>query len=195
MPVFTRRAAAVLVAAGCLAVHAWAADAPKVKFATSAGDFVVEVYPDKAPKTVANFLEYVRDKHYDGTIFHRVINGFMIQGGGFDRNMAEKPTRAPVVHEGREAYAKGLRNQVGTIAMARTSDPNSATSQFFINVADNTRTLDPPGPNAPGYTVFGRVVSGMDVVNKIKGVQTGSSGMYSDVPLTPVVIESATIVK
>jgi peptidyl-prolyl cis-trans isomerase A (cyclophilin A) len=195
MPVFTRRAAAVLVAAGCFAVHAWAADAPKVKFATSAGDFVVEVYPDKAPKTVANFLEYVRDKHYDGTIFHRVINGFMIQGGGFDRNMAEKPTRAPVVHEGREAYAKGLRNQVGTIAMARTSDPNSATSQFFINVADNTRTLDPPGPNAPGYTVFGRVVSGMDVVNKIKGVQTGSSGMYNDVPLTPVVIESATIVK
>jgi peptidyl-prolyl cis-trans isomerase A (cyclophilin A) len=195
MPVFTRRAAAVLVAAGCFAVHAWPADAPKVKFATSAGDFVVEVYPDKAPKTVANFLEYVRDKHYDGTIFHRVINGFMIQGGGFDRNMAEKPTRAPVVHEGREAYAKGLRNQVGTIAMARTSDPNSATSQFFINVADNTRTLDPPGPNAPGYTVFGRVVSGMDVVNKIKGVQTGSSGMYNDVPLTPVVIESATIVK
>jgi peptidyl-prolyl cis-trans isomerase A (cyclophilin A) len=195
MPVFTRRMAAVLVAAGCFAVHAWAADAPKVKFATSAGDIVVEVYPDKAPKTVANFLEYVRDKHYDGTIFHRVINGFMIQGGGFDRNMAEKPTRAPVVHEGREAYAKGLRNQVGTIAMARTSDPNSATSQFFINVADNTRTLDPPGPNAPGYTVFGRVVSGMDVVNKIKGVQTGSSGMYNDVPLTPVVIESATIVK
>jgi peptidyl-prolyl cis-trans isomerase A (cyclophilin A) len=195
MPVFTRRMAAVVLAACCFTVPAWAADAPKVKFATSAGDFVVEVYPDKAPKTVANFLEYVRDKHYDGTIFHRVINGFMIQGGGFDRNMAEKPTRAPVVHEGREAYAKGLRNQVGTIAMARTSDPNSATSQFFINVADNTRTLDPPGPNAPGYTVFGRVVSGMDVVNKIKGVQTGSSGMYSDVPLTPVVIESATIVK
>jgi peptidyl-prolyl cis-trans isomerase A (cyclophilin A) len=195
MPVFTRRMAAVVLAACCFTVPAWAADVPKVKFATSAGDFVVEVYPDKAPKTVANFLEYVRDKHYDGTIFHRVINGFMIQGGGFDRNMAEKPTRAPVVHEGREAYAKGLRNQVGTIAMARTSDPNSATSQFFINVADNTRTLDPPGPNAPGYTVFGRVVSGMDVVNKIKGVQTGSSGMYNDVPLTPVVIESATIVK
>jgi peptidyl-prolyl cis-trans isomerase A (cyclophilin A) len=195
MPVFTRRMAAAVLAAGCFAVHAWAADATKVKFATTAGDFVVEVYPDKAPKTVANFLEYVRDKHYDGTIFHRVINGFMIQGGGFDRNMVEKKTRAPVVHEGREAYAKGLRNQVGTIAMARTSDPNSATSQFFINVADNTRTLDPPGPNAPGYTVFGRVVSGMDVVNKIKGVQTGSSGMYNDVPLTPVVIESATIVK
>nr|WP_201965000.1 peptidylprolyl isomerase [Ramlibacter ginsenosidimutans] len=187
--------AAAVLAAGCFAVHVWAADATKVKFATTAGDFVVEVYPDKAPKTVANFLEYVRDRHYDGTIFHRVINGFMIQGGGFDRHMVEKKTRPPVVHEGRDAYAKGLRNEVGTIAMARTSDPNSATSQFFINVADNTRTLDPPGPNAPGYTVFGRVVSGMDVVNKIKGVQTGSSGMYSDVPLTPVVIESATIVK
>ncbi|MBK6008473.1 peptidyl-prolyl cis-trans isomerase [Ramlibacter ginsenosidimutans] len=195
MPVFTRRMAAAVLAAGCFAVHVWAADATKVKFATTAGDFVVEVYPDKAPKTVANFLEYVRDRHYDGTIFHRVINGFMIQGGGFDRHMVEKKTRPPVVHEGRDAYAKGLRNEVGTIAMARTSDPNSATSQFFINVADNTRTLDPPGPNAPGYTVFGRVVSGMDVVNKIKGVQTGSSGMYSDVPLTPVVIESATIVK
>ena len=195
MPVFTRRMAAVVLAAGCLALPAWAAEAPKVKFATSAGDIVVEVYPDKAPKTVENFLQYVRDKHYDGTIFHRVIDGFMIQGGGFDRNMVEKKTRPPVAHEGREAYAKGLRNEVGTIAMARTSDPNSATSQFFINVADNTRTLDPPGPNAPGYTVFGRVVSGMDVVNRIKGVQTGSSGMYGDVPLTPVVIQSATIVK
>jgi len=191
----TRRLAAATLLAGCLAGSAWAADAPKVKFTTTAGDIVVEVYPDKAPKTVANFLQYVRDKHYDGTIFHRVIDRFMIQGGGFDRNMVEKPTRPPVVHEGREAYARGLRNEVGTIAMARTSDPNSATSQFFINVADNTRTLDPPGPNAPGYTVFGRVVSGMDVVNKIKGVQTGNSGMYSDVPVTPVVIQSATIVK
>ncbi len=195
MPVFTRRVAAVALLAGCLAASAWAAEAPKVKFTTSAGDIVVEVYPDKAPKTVENFLQYVREKHYDGTIFHRVINGFMIQGGGFDRSMVEKKTRAPVVHEGREAYAKGLRNEAGTIAMARTSDPDSATSQFFINVADNTRTLDPPGPNAPGYTVFGRVVSGMDVVNKIKGVPTGSSGMYGDVPLTPVVIQSATIVK
>ena len=194
MVAFTRRAAALVLGA-CLLVPAWAADAPRVKLATTAGDIVVEVYPDKAPKTVENFLQYVRDKHYDGTIFHRVINGFMIQGGGMDRNMTEKPTRAPVVHEGREAYAKGLRNEVGTIAMARTSDPNSATSQFFINVADNTRTLDPPGPNAPGYTVFGRVVSGMDVVNRIKGVPTGSAGMHGDVPLTPVVIQSATIVK
>jgi cyclophilin family peptidyl-prolyl cis-trans isomerase len=191
----TRRLAAATLIVGCLAGSAWAAEAPKVKFATSAGDIVVEVYPDKAPKTVENFLQYVRDKHYDGTIFHRVIDRFMIQGGGMDRNMVEKPTRPPVVHEGREAYAKGLRNEAGTIAMARTSEPNSATSQFFINVADNTRTLDPPGPNAPGYTVFGRVVSGMDVVNKIKTVQTGSAGMHGDVPLTPVVIQSATIVK
>jgi peptidyl-prolyl cis-trans isomerase A (cyclophilin A) len=189
----SRRAAAILLGA-CLAVPAWAADAPKVKLATSAGDIVVEVYPDKAPKTVENFLQYVRDKHYDGTIFHRVIDRFMIQGGGMDRTMAEKKTRAPVPHEGREAYAKGLKNEAGTLAMARTADPNSATSQFFINVADNTRTLDPPGPNAPGYTVFGRVVSGMDVVNKIKGVQTGRSGMHGDVPVTPVVIQSATLV-
>ena len=195
MLAMTRRLAAATVLIGCLAASAWAADAPRVKLATSAGDIVVEVYPDKAPKTAENFLQYVRDKHYDGTIFHRVINGFMIQGGGFDRNMREKPTRAPVAHEGREAYAKGLRNEVGTIAMARTSDPDSATSQFFINVADNTRTLDPPGPNAPGYTVFGRVVSGMDVVNRIKGVPTGNAGMHGDVPLTPVVIQSATIVK
>jgi peptidyl-prolyl cis-trans isomerase A (cyclophilin A) len=195
MLAMTRRLAAATLLVGCLAGSAWAADAPRVKFATSAGDIVVEVYPDKAPKTVENFLQYVRDKHYDGTIFHRVIDRFMIQGGGMDRDMAEKKTRAPVVHEGRDAYAKGLRNEVGTIAMARTSDPNSATSQFFINVADNTRTLDPPGPNAPGYTVFGRVVSGMDVVNKIKAVPTGNAGMHADVPLTPVVIQSATIVK
>lgn len=191
---FSRRAAAVLLGA-CLAAPAWAADATKVKFATSAGDIVVEVYPDKAPKTVDNFLQYVRDKHYDGTVFHRVIDNFMIQGGGMDRDMAQKKTRAPVAHEGREAYAKGLKNEVGTVAMARTGDPNSATSQFFINVADNTRTLDPPGPNAPGYTVFGRVVSGMDVVNRIKGVQTGRSGPHGDVPVTPIVINSATLVR
>jgi peptidyl-prolyl cis-trans isomerase A (cyclophilin A) len=189
----TRRLAAATLLAGCLAGSAWAAEAPKVKFATSAGDIVVEVYPDKAPKTVDNFLQYVRDKHYDGTIFHRVIDRFMVQGGGFDRNMAEKKTRAPVQHEGREASEKGLRNETGTLAMARTNDPNSATAQFYINVADNA-FLDPK-PGSPGYTVFGRVVSGMDVVNKIKTVQTGSSGMYTDVPITPVVIQSATIVK
>jgi peptidyl-prolyl cis-trans isomerase A (cyclophilin A) len=190
---FSRRAAAILLGA-CLVVPASAANAPKVKFSTTAGDIVVEVYPDKAPKTVENFLQYVRDKHYDGTIFHRVIDGFMIQGGGMDSSMAEKKTRAPVRHEGRDAYAKGLKNEVGTVAMARTGDPDSATAQFFINVADNTRTLDPPGPNAPGYTVFGRVVAGMDVVNKIKGVPTGRSAGHGDVPVAPIVIKSATLV-
>jgi cyclophilin family peptidyl-prolyl cis-trans isomerase len=188
----TRRAAAALVLAAC-SVTAWSADAPKVKFTTSAGDIVVEVYPDKAPKTAENFLQYVRDKHYDGTIFHRVIDNFMVQGGGMDRAMVEKKTRAPVAHEGREAYAKGLKNERGTLAMARTNDPDSATAQFFINVNDNV-FLDPRGNN-PGYTVFGRVVSGMDVVNKIKGVQTGTAGMHGDVPLTPVLITSATLVK
>jgi cyclophilin family peptidyl-prolyl cis-trans isomerase len=189
----SRRLAAATLALGWLAGGAWAADAPKVKFATSAGDIVVEVYPDKAPKTVENFLQYVRDKHYDGTIFHRVIDRFMVQGGGFDRNMVEKKTRAPVAHEGRQSFEQGLRNETGTLAMARTSDPDSATAQFFINVADNA-FLDPRGNN-PGYTVFGRVVSGMDVVNKVKSVRTGSSGMHSDVPLQPVVITTATLVK
>jgi peptidyl-prolyl cis-trans isomerase A (cyclophilin A) len=164
-----------------------------VKLTTTAGDIVIEVYPDKAPKTAENFLRYVRDHHYDGTIFHRVIDRFMIQGGGFDRNFSEKKTRAPVVNEAREASAKGLKNERGTVAMARTSDPDSATAQFFINVADNA-SLDPK-PGNPGYTVFGRVVSGMDVVDRIKGVQTGHVGMYDDVPITPVVITSATIVK
>ena len=192
MSSFTRRAAAVLVLA-CAAGAAWSADAPKVKFNTSAGDIVIEVYPDKAPKTVENFLQYVRDKHYDGTIFHRVINNFMIQGGGMDKGMAEKKTRAPVQHEGVQAAQAGLKNEMGTVAMARTMDPNSATAQFYINVANNA-FLDPK-PGNPGYTVFGKVVSGMDVVDKIKGVQTGRMGMHSDVPVTPVVINSAEIVK
>jgi peptidyl-prolyl cis-trans isomerase A (cyclophilin A) len=189
----TRRAAGLAIALACVAGGAWAQKAPQVKFATSAGDIVVEVYPDKAPRTAENFLQYVRDKHYDGTIFHRVIDRFMIQGGGFDRNMAEKKTRAPVAHEGRQAAQAGLKNETGTLAMARTSDPNSATAQFFINVNDNA-FLDPQGNN-PGYTVFGRVVGGMDVVNKIKGVQTGNAGMHGDVPLTPIVITSATVLK
>jgi peptidyl-prolyl cis-trans isomerase A (cyclophilin A) len=198
--------------------------APRVKFTTSMGEFVVEVLPDKAPKTVANFLQYVQDKHYDGTIFHRVINNFMVQGGGYDTRYMEKTTRAPVRHEGREALEKGgPRNVVGTLAMARTNDPHSATSQFFINVKDNdflNPTLIPPGDpvprfeyggrtytniaraqleNAPqlfGYTVFGRVVSGMDVVDRIKAVPTGSGGPFqTDVPRTPVVIQSATLLK
>jgi cyclophilin family peptidyl-prolyl cis-trans isomerase len=189
---FTRRAAAVIVLA-CACSATWSADAPRVKFNTSAGDIVIEVYPDKAPKTAENFLQYVREHHYDGTIFHRVINNFMIQGGGMDKTMTEKKTRPPVPHEGVQAFEKGLKNEVGTVAMARTADPNSATAQFFINIANNA-FLDPKAGN-PGYTVFGRVVSGMDVVNAIKGVQTGRSGMHADVPLAPVVINSAEIVK
>jgi peptidyl-prolyl cis-trans isomerase A (cyclophilin A) len=216
------------LAAICLltfsALHsAWADAPPKVKFATSEGDFVVEVYPDKAPKTVANFLEYVKDKHYDGTIFHRVINNFMVQGGGYDAKYAEKPGRPPVRHEGQEAFAKGGdKNTVGTLAMARTNDPHSATAQFFINVKDNdflNPILIPPGDpvprfeyqgrvyentaraklvNAPqffGYTVFGKVVSGMDVVNKIKTVPTGPGGPFpSDVPKTAVLIKSVSLI-
>ena len=171
---------------------------PKVELhiAGETTPIVIELDEQKAPKTVANFLNYVKKGHYDGTVFHRVIDGFMIQGGGFAPGMNQKPTRPPVAHEGAAILSNGgPKNSAGTIAMARTADPNSATSQFFINVADNTRTLDPPGPNAPGYTVFGRVVSGMDVVNKIKAVPTGNAGMHGDVPLTPVVIQSATIVK
>jgi peptidyl-prolyl cis-trans isomerase A (cyclophilin A) len=196
--VITRRLAAALLACGALATGAaWSqagSAAPRVKLATSQGDIVVEVYPDKAPRTVENFLQYVQGKHYDGTIFHRVIDNFMIQGGGFDTKFSQKATRPPVPHEGREAIAKGLKNEVGTIAMARTNDPNSATAQFFINVKDNA-FLDPTA-SQPGYTVFGKVVGGMDVVNKIKSLPTGSGGPFpSDVPKTPVVITSATLVK
>lgn len=196
---FTRRAASALLvaltfSAGLTTALAAEPAAPKVKFVTTEGDFVVEVYPDKAPKTVENFLQYVKDKHYDGTIFHRVINNFMVQGGGYDAAYAEKKTRAPVVHEGREALAKGgQKNVVGTLAMARTNDPNSATSQFFINV--NNNDFLNPSMQAPGYTVFGKVTSGMDVVNKIKALPTGSGGPFpSDVPKTPVMIKSATFV-
>lgn len=193
---FTRRAATALLAALSLSASLTIAaepSAPKVKFATSEGDFVVEVYPDKAPKTVENFLQYVKDNHYDGTIFHRVISNFMVQGGGYDSTYAEKKTRAPVVHEGREALAKGgPKNVVGTLAMARTNNPNSASSQFFINVKDNDFLN--PSTQAPGYTVFGKVVSGMEVVNKIKAVPTGAGGPFpSDVPKTPVTIKSATL--
>lgn len=168
---------------------------PRVKFTTNQGEVVLELYADKAPQTVANFLQYVNDKHYDGTIFHRVINNFMVQGGGYDSQFREKATRAPVRHEGREALAAGgPRNTVGTLAMARTNDPHSATAQFFINVKDNA-FLD-PSSSMWGYTVFGRVVSGMEVVERIKNLPTGSGGPFpTDVPRTPVVIQSATLLK
>jgi len=169
------------------------AGAPQVKFVTNMGEFVAEVYPDKAPKTVENFLQYVRDKHYEGTIFHRVIPNFMIQGGGYDARYIERQTRAPVMHEGLEALSKGgPRNTVGTLAMARTNVPNSATAQFFINVVDNG-FLD-PNPQQPGYTVFGKVVSGIDVINRIRATPTSSGGPFpTDVPRTQVVIKSATV--
>ena len=169
------------------------ATVPQVKFVTNMGEFVAEVYLDKAPKTAENFLQYVRDKHYDGTIFHRVIANFMIQGGGYDARYIERPTRAPVMHEGLEALSKGgPRNTVGTLAMARTNAPHSATSQFFINVVDNG-FLD-PNPQQPGYTVFGKVVSGMDVVNRIRVIPTSFGGPFpTDVPRTQVVIKSATV--
>ena len=186
----SRRAACALLACTLAGGSALAADAPRVKFATTAGDFVVEVNPDKAPKTVENFLQYVKDKHYDGTIFHRVIDNFMVQGGGFASDMQQKATRAPIPLEA----GNGLKNEVGTIAMARTSDPASATAQFFINVRDNTM-LDAPSPDGHGYAVFGKVVSGMDVINKMKGLPTGTKGGYRDVPVTPIVINSATLVK
>jgi cyclophilin family peptidyl-prolyl cis-trans isomerase len=165
-----------------------------VRLSTNQGDVVVELQAKAAPQTVANFLQYVRDKHYDGLIFHRVIDGFMIQGGGFDVQYRERATRAPIAHEGREALQRGgARNTVGTIAMARTNDPHSATAQFFINVKDNA-FLD-PNTQSFGYTVFGQVVSGMDVVLKIKSIPTGRGGPFSsDVPRTPVIIQSATVI-
>lgn len=171
--------------------EAFAQDAPRVKFVTTAGAFVVEVYPDKAPKTVENFLQYVKSKHYDGTIFHRVIDNFMVQAGGFDAKFWEKPTRPPVALEANN----GLKNDNGTIAMARTSDPNSATAQFFINVKDNPR-LNAPSPDGYGYTVFGKVISGADVIEKIKATPTGAGGPFrSDVPKTTILINSATLEK
>ena len=166
---------------------------PRVDLKTSDGTIVLELYPKKAPKTVANFLEYVRSGFYDGTIFHRVIDGFMIQGGGFTTAYKRKPTRPPIPNEANN----GLSNARGTVAMARTSDPNSATAQFFINVADNT-FLDykSPTPAGWGYCVFGKVVKGMSVVDKIRKTPTGAGGPFpQNVPQTPIVIEKATVEK
>ena len=166
-------------------------DMPVVELDTNYGAIVIELNEEKAPKTVENFLDYVRSGHYDGTIFHRVIDGFMIQGGGMDADMNEKATNAPIENEA----DNGLSNDVGTIAMARTQDPHSATSQFFINVKDNG-FLNHSGKNLQGwgYTVFGKVTNGMGVVNKIKGVPTGRYGIHADVPTEPVVINHAKIV-
>ena len=155
---------------------------------TNRGDIVIELDRENAPKTCENFVQYVKEGHFDGTIFHRVIDNFMIQGGGFKSGMIEKPTRAPIENEAKT----GESNLTGTIAMARTNAPHSATSQFFINVADN-RFLDHPGQDGWGYCVFGKVVAGMDVVNEIKGVETGSHMMHQDVPKEDIVIEKALI--
>jgi cyclophilin family peptidyl-prolyl cis-trans isomerase len=182
------------------ATTAFAAN-PQVEFDTTAGVIKVELYPDAAPKTVANFLDYVKAKHYDGTQFHRVIDGFMIQGGGFTTDFKQKPTRPPVPIESESSSKAGLLNVPGTLAMARTSDPNSATSQFFININDNKRlNFNDPTPQGYGYTVFGKVVDGMDVVNKIAKAPKGATGSVppginpGDVPAQLVVIKSAKVI-
>ena len=165
---------------------------PKVALRTTMGDIVIELYPDKAPKSVENFLQYVRDKHYDGTIFHRVIDGFMVQGGGFTADLKQKPVRAAITNEANN----GLSNTLGTVAMARTNDPNSATAQFFVNVVDNSRLdhVSPENGFTWGYAVFGKVVEGMDVIEKIRAVETAPAGpLPKDVPKTAIVINSAEI--
>ena len=173
-------------------LSAMAAD-PQVEIKTSLGAIVVELDPANAPLTVENFLKYVQDGHYDGTIFHRVIPNFMVQGGGFDRSYQQKKTRDPVRNEAERALKAGLKNDIGTIAMARTSNPHSATAQFFINVNDNTFLNS--GARDEGYTVFGKVVGGMDVVGKIANLPTGAGGPFpKDVPRDPVIIEKMTVV-
>jgi cyclophilin family peptidyl-prolyl cis-trans isomerase len=179
----------VVLSAAAAAPGALAAD-PQVDLKTDFGTIRVELYPLKAPKTVANFLQYVKDGHYNGVIFHRVIPNFMIQGGGFDKGMKEKPTRPPIENEAKN----GLKNDLGTLAMARTSAPHSASAQFFINLKNNDFLNAASAQDGWGYAVFGKVVSGMDVVMKIAKVATGSSGPYSDVPREAIVIESATLV-
>ncbi len=168
------------------------AAAPRVKLETSLGNIWLELDAQKAPKTVANFVQYVKDKHYDGTVFHRVIDGFMIQGGGFTADMQQKPTRPSIQNEA----DNGLKNLPLTVAMARTNDPHSASAQFFINIADN-RFLNHTQPtlNGWGYAVFGKVVAGAEVVDKIRQVRTGNRGMFQDVPTTPVTILKATLEK
>ena len=178
-------------AIGCVAAIAIAASgaalAQKVKLATSEGDIVIELAPDKAPKSVANFLQYVKSGHYNGTVFHRVIPTFMIQGGGMTADLKQKATQPPIPLESRN----GLVNDRGTVAMARTGDPGSATSQFFINVKDNDFLNQPQSRDGNGYAVFGKVVAGMDVVDKIKATPTGPG----DVPLSPITIKKATVEK
>jgi cyclophilin family peptidyl-prolyl cis-trans isomerase len=176
---------------GILMNAANAAAPVQVLLQTSAGDIKLELDADKAPKSVENFVQYVNDKHYDGTVFHRVIPGFMVQGGGYDQGNQQRKTRSPIANEAKN----GLKNVRGSVAMARTSDPNSATAQFFINHADNG-FLDYPGQDGWGYAVFGKVVGGMDVVDKIAKMPTGNAAPFGrDVPVTPIVIKSARLVE
>jgi cyclophilin family peptidyl-prolyl cis-trans isomerase len=190
---FSRRnilTAAVALSLSSFFHLAQAANAPQVLLKTNMGEIVLELNQEKAPISTENFLQYVKSGQYDGTIFHRVISSFMIQGGGFTANMQEKPTRAPIQNEAKN----GLRNNAYTIAMARTQNPQSATAQFFINTGDNN-FLNYPGQDGWGYAVFGKVVKGTEVVDKIKQVRTGNAGPYQDVPVQPVIIESATVLK
>jgi len=165
--------------------------AQKVKLSTSMGDIVLQLDADKAPKTVANFVQYVQAGHYGGTVFHRVIDGFMIQGGGMSADLQEKPTRAPIPLESKS----GLSNVRGTVAMARTMIPDSATAQFFINVGDNMRLDAPNSPDGNGYAVFGKVIEGMDVVDRIKAVPVGNKAMHQNVPQQAILIKQATLLK
>jgi peptidyl-prolyl cis-trans isomerase B (cyclophilin B) len=187
----------MLAAVGFAVIAASAQGAnPQVDLDTTAGKIRIELYPDAAPKTVENFLAYVQAKHYDGTQFHRVIPGFMIQGGGYTSDFKEKPTKAPVRNEAEQSSKAGLLNVPGSVAMARTPDPNSASAQFFINVGDNKfLNFREATPQGYGYTVFGKVIAGMDVVNKIAAAPTSAGGPFpKDVPVDRVLIKSATLV-
>ena len=185
---FTVAARALLAICLTLPVSGQTQTTTQVRFQTTLGNFVVELYPAKAPKTVQNFVQYAQDKHFDGTIFHRVIDGFMVQGGGFTADMAQKPTRAPIPLE----IDRSLKNERGTIAMARTGNPNSATAQFFINLVDNA-DLNAPQPDGYGYAVFGKVVSGMETIDAIRSVATRNQNGFQNVPSTPITITSATV--
>ncbi len=180
----------VALIAGLIIAGSALAQPVKVELATNRGVIVLELNADKAPKTVANFVEYVKAGHYDGTVFHRVIDGFMVQGGGFDKDLKQKPTRAPIQNEA----ANGLKNDYGTVAMARTPDPHSASAQFFINVKNNDfLNFKDASPQGFGYAVFGKVVGGIDVVEKITKVPTGNAAGHQNVPRDPIVIEKARI--
>ena len=163
----------------------------KVLLTTTYGKILLELDAERAPATTENFIQYVKDGHYDGTVFHRVISNIMIQGGGFTPDMSQKPTRAPIENEA----GNGLSNEMGTIAMARTSDPHSATAQFFINVADNHFLDQARSPDGWGYAAFGKVIEGMETVNRIKAVDTGNKGFHQDVPREDVLIESAEVIE